>query len=224
MVNHERCCKENPDKQLKLFRKITIEKRLTTFRRNQQLHLHKIPVHSIHQCRFCKKQWLTTDGGCRLHELYCQSNPEHIPNSWKGQHHTQESKQKIAKSQQKAHSEGRNSSWIGRRKLSYAEQSWYNILVKEFGDNSFRNNFYVKECHYWLDFAWPEKMIYFEVDGRTHQTIEGKRRDIIRTERLSEFGWKLIGRCNWSEYQKMTYEDKQKFVQNIIQQVKQSYN
>lgn len=140
--------------------------------------------------------------------------------SFLGKHHTEETKKRISIGQKKAHAEGRTNSWIGRRKRSYAEQSWYNIFLNELGNGLFENNYFVKECHYWLDFAWPEKKIYFEVDGKTHFTNEGIKKDKIRTERLANAGWKLIGRCNWSEYQKLSFEEKESFVQSILSQIK----
>lgn len=139
---------------------------------------------------------------------------------WLGKHHSEESKHKISEGQKLAHKEGRNSSWIGRRKLSYAEQSWFNIFLNEFGEQNFINNFYVKDCNYWLDFAWPKKKIYFEVDGKSHFTKEGIEHDKIRTEKLSKVGWTLIGRCNWSEYQKLSIEDKEAFVKEIVSKIK----
>lgn len=133
---------------------------------------------------------------------------------------TDEEKRKISESMKRAHAEGRASSWIGRRKLSYAEQSWYNIFTKDLGEGSFKNNFFVKP--YWLDFAWPDKKIYFEVDGRTHYTKEGLEHDRKRTDLLKEQGWMLIGRCNWSSYKKLSDNDKQKYVQNIEHSIKTS--
>lgn len=141
-------------------------------------------------------------------------------NPFKGKHHSEETKKRISNAMLKAHAEGRASSWIGKRKLSYAEQSWFNIFINEFGKQTFINNYYVKECHYWLDFAWPEKRIYFEVDGRFHYTKEGIEYDTIRTQKLLENGWTLIGRCNWPEYQKLSKEEKNLFVKSIISKIK----
>lgn len=220
--NHECRCKENPNRLDMRKGSRWSMKRLASFMKNRANHSRAQFVYTIHICSFCGKQWSTTVAGHYQHERHCEKNPNRVPGTWKGRHHTEEQRKRIAASQRKAHAEGRNSSWIGRRKLSYAEQSWFNILTNELGEKTFENNYYVGECHYWLDFAWPEKKIYFEVDGVTHYTEEGKKHDAIRTERLNELGWRLIGRCNWSEYQKMSFEGKRSFVQDIIQKIQQS--
>lgn len=181
----------------------------------------------INHPQFANKGWakcLTKDT-CKsisnaVNKLHQRYETGDLINPFKGKYHSDEVKQKISESMRKAHFEGRASTWIGRRKKSYAEQSWFNIFEKEFGINGFRNNYY-PHCHgYWLDFAWPEKKIYFEVDGETHFTNEGIEKDKIRTERLAEAGWKLIGRCNWSEYQKLSFEEKEKFVKSILSQLR----
>ena len=135
---------------------------------------------------------------------------------FQGHHHDAITKEKISNSMKLAHQEGRASSWIGRRTLSFAENSWLHI----FQNNQLepKQNYYVKP--YWLDFAWPDKQIYFEVDGKTHDTDAGKQHDEIRTKKLTELGWTLIGRCKWSEYKKMSYEQRVEYVSSIIMKIK----
>ena len=189
-----------------------------------KLKEHRTIVHP----EICKMGWskgLTKETDSRI--KWGNTYSERVKNgqiklAWKGKHHSEETKQKISEGQKLAHKEGRNTSWIGRRKLSYAEQSWFNIFISEFGTQTFINNYYVEGCHYWLDFAWPEKKIYFEVDGKTHLTKEGIEHDKIRTEILNANGWKLIGRCVWPEYQKLSFEDKTKFVQSIVNLIKEN--
>lgn len=166
-------------------------------------------------CSFCGKK---CKRNCNLtvHERHCLKNPDRIPG--KSHLQTDDIKCKISNSMKKAHEMGIASSWIGRRKRSYAEQSWYNIFVNF--NIEFENNYYVKP--YWLDFAWPDKKIYFEVDGQTHFTSEGYEHDNIRTLFLESIGWKLIGRCNWAEYQKLSYLDKQKYINLILNYIKTS--
>lgn len=139
-------------------------------------------------------------------------------NSMYGKYHTDLAKQKISQGMILAHKEGRASSWIGRRKRSYAEQSWFDIFTR--ANIKFENNYFVQP--YWLDFAWPEKKLYFEVDGKTHLTTEGVEHDNKRTEFLKESGWTLIGRCNWSEYQRMSDEQRQIYVDSILVNIKGS--
>lgn len=217
LINHERLCKQNPNRpNLEVWKK----KFLETFSKNKENHLKTQFIRNKCICPFCEKELLTTKTGFCQHKIHCKKNPNYKPGSFLEKHHTEETKRKISLSQKQAHIEGRTSSWIGRRKRSYAEQSWFNIFSKEFGEENFKNNFFVNECHYWLDFAWPEKKIYFEVDGKIHFTNEGIEKDKIRTERLANAGWKLIGRCNWSEYQKLSFEEKEKFVESIVSQIK----
>ena len=164
-------------------------------------------------CDFCGKTFYTTKATFINHiKHFCKENPNvvHLNNSHP---HTDESKKRISEGMKKAHAEGRACEWIGRRVRSYAEQSWYNIFTRDFGEGTFENNFHVKK--YFLDFAWPEKRIYFEVDGRTHYTEKGIKYDEKRTEFLRNEGWKLVGRCNWSEYQKLSFKDKEVYVKNI---------
>lgn len=192
------------------------------FGRNACLR-HKREEHNIKKgqqprikccCSFCKKEFNTRASKNR-HENYCSKNPN--AKILKGHPISEEVKDKISSGMKKAHKEGRAGEWIGRKTRSYAEQSWYNIFAKDFGEKSFANNFNVKK--YFLDFAWPEKRVYFEVDGRTHFTEEGKLHDQERTEFLKNEGWVLIGRCNWSEYQKLSKVERKKYVQEIEQKI-----
>lgn len=161
-------------------------------------------------CDFCKRPFNRL-ASKRLHEKYCDNNPNKI--DCVGHKVSDETKAKISSGMKTAHKEGRANEWQGRRERSYAEQSWYNIFSNDLGQKTFVNNLFVKK--YWLDFAWPDKKIYFEVDGRTHFTEEGVQHDIERTEFLKKEGWTLIGRCNWSEYQKLSRIEREKYVQDI---------
>lgn len=184
---------------------------------------HKKLVHNIKKgqvpkvlcsCSFCKRNFEYISSK-KTHEKYCIQNPNAI---LAPKHKVSEkTKKKISEGMKMAHKEGRANEWQGRRYRSYAEQSWYNIFTNDLGKGTFINNFFVKK--YWLDFAWPDKKIYFEVDGRTHFTEEGIQHDVERTEFLLEEGWTLIGRCNWSEYQKLSRIEKEKYVLNIEQKI-----
>lgn len=174
----------------------------------------KQPI-TLCNCKYCNREF-NRKNAKTIHEKYCENNPN--KEVCIGHKVSNETKKKISKGMKKAHAEGRANGWYGRRERSYAEQSWYNIFANDFGLETFANNYFVKR--YWLDFAWPDKKIYFEVDGRTHFTEEGKKHDSIREQLLSEEGWTLIGRCNWSEYQKFSREEKEKYVQEIEQKIK----
>lgn len=193
------------------------------FTSREKCYVHKRGAHNITKgaqpkrecfCNFCKRSFNRL-APKRLHEKYCDNNPNKV----KCVSHklSEETKAKISAGMKKAHKEGRANEWQGRRGRSYAEQSWYNIFSNDLGEKTFVNNLFVKK--YWLDFAWPDKKIYFEVDGRTHFTEEGIQHDIERTEFLKKEGWTLIGRCNWSEYQKLSRSEREMYVQLIEQKI-----
>lgn len=166
-------------------------------------------------CQFCGHKSFSRKSDKSLHENVCKMNPNRTERL--GHKVSEETKIKISESMKLAHKEGRANTWKGRSERSYAEQSWYNIFANDLGEKTFVNNYFV--IKYWLDFAWPDKKLYFEVDGRTHFTEDGIKHDQERTAFLKKEGWTLIGRCNWSEYQKLSKEEKEKFVQNIEQKI-----
>ena len=221
--NHERLCKKNPNRQSTSFNR-TPESEQMRLQNLRIANKNKDFSKSLCICQFCKKEWTTTKTGWRVHELHCYSNPNRKEGSFKGHKRSDEEKRKISEGQKLAHKEGRNSPWIGRRKRSYAEQSWYNIFTEKLGKGSFENNYVVPKENscYFLDFAWPTKKLYFEVDGETHYTQDGLEHDKLRTAFLEKEGWKLVGRCRWSEYQKLSFEEKEVFVNSIIKQLQVS--
>lgn len=180
--------------------------------------------HQLFVCKFCHKEWITTKSAYTLHENCCEFNPNRYIRRNFGTHRTTEEKKKISEGQKLAHKEGRNSSWIGRRKRSYAEEYWYNVFINTLGESNFENNYPVKNNNssYFLDFAWPERKIYFEVDGESHYSELGVQKDEKRTKFLESMGWTLIGRCRWSKFQKLTTSDKETYINHIIKQVKEN--
>lgn len=203
--NHPASCKEAIRNSIKM-RKLRGDYSRTNFR-----------------CRFCGETLSTTSFGIKNHELHCKSNPQRKSGSFFGHTQNDETRKRISVGMKIAHSDGRASSWIGRRKRSYAEQSWFNIFKKAFDLPEFHNNFFVKEFHYWLDFAWPEKKIYFEVDGETHKTKDGLQHDIKRTNDLASIGWELIGRCDWGQYQKLSFDKKKEFVDSVLEKINRRF-
>lgn len=141
-----------------------------------------------------------------------------IVNHNKGKHLTEEQKQLISKSRKQYlkehpdkipfllnhHSKGD----------SYPEKYFKDILIKQNID--FKQNYYSNG--YFLDFAIPEKKIYFEVDGEQHYNgIELKERDIIRNKKLEDNGWKLIKRVRWSSFQKLNEIERNDFINELLQ-------
>ena len=97
-------------------------------------------------------------------------------------------------------------------KTSYAEEYFATIFTNA------KRNYHVDR--YFLDFAWPEKMIYIEVDGEQHYTEEKViNHDIIRTERLKNLGWTLLTRIRWSIFKKLREDEKRSYVSQLCEKI-----
>ena len=121
--------------------------------------------------------------------------------------HSERSKHLIKESQQRNYENcSRWFTQIENRK-SYAEQYFEHIFP------SAKRNYHVNK--YFLDFAWPEKMIYFEVDGEQHYSESGIAHDTKRTEVLKSLGWRIISRCRWSHFKSLCEKEKQCYV-NVL--------
>ena len=97
---------------------------------------------------------------------------------------------------------------------SYAEQYFDKIFIDS------KRNYHVDR--YFLDYAWPETKTYIEVDGEQHYTEKGLAHDKERTEILENLGWKCIKRIRWSEYQKLSREEKEKFLSTFRHSMRQN--
>ena len=153
-------------------------------------------------CRFCgtifKKQ-----SGLTLHEKTCIENPNKI--KIKGHKTSDETKKKLSEIAIK-NMRGTHTNWLNKKK-SYAEEYFDKIFST--AEKQYRVNRFI------LDYAWPEKKIYIEVDGEQHYTEEGLNHDKIRTEILLEEGWVCVKRIRWSNFQKLTRKEKEEFIKNL---------
>ena len=124
---------------------------------------------------------------------------------------SEETKRKISKSL-KHHYQGK-SIWhtAYTHRQSYPER----YFSKIFSDAE--RNYHVDR--YFLDFAWPDKRIYIEIDGEQHYTEEGLKHDEERTARLNSYGWTLVRRIRWSEYQSLDKADKRVLVNELLDKV-----
>lgn len=105
--------------------------------------------------------------------------------------------------------------WNGySRKLSYAEQYFYDIVSKQCAGVNWKNN--LRVSYYRLDFANLDTKVYFEVDGEQHYDEYGLYHDSQRTARLEALGWKLIGRVRWKYFTRLTDDEKDKYVNEIL--------
>lgn len=143
-------------------------------------------------CKFCGKEWLTTKSGFVNHEKHCPKNKDATP--WKGHGVSEETRKKISEGLKKAIKEGRATGWHKRKAgtRSYPEKWMASIIENEFSDKD-----YVDELHvgkYRLDFAWPKKMLYIEIDGKQHE--ERKDKDLEKDNFCKSLGWKVL-RMPW---------------------------
>lgn len=68
---------------------------------------------------------------------------------------------------------------------------------------------------YTLDFAWPDRKIYLEIDGNQHKLDWMVEHDRVRTEFLSELGWCCVQRVDWEQYQKLNKREKHNYLMDL---------
>jgi very-short-patch-repair endonuclease len=148
----------------------------------------------IFYCQFCKSFSSTTRSGIHYHENRCIANPNR--KITKGHPVSEETKKKISSGMKKAHKEGKHNGWANTRKnqygMSYPEKWFSEVIKNNFVDKDYEYNLPVG--HYKLDFAWPKKMLYIEIDGSQHKLF--RERDQKRDEFLRSLGWKCL-RLDW---------------------------
>lgn len=154
------------------------------------------------KCKFCDKIF-KYQNGLTVHERSCLQNPNRI--SGKSHPLSEETKKKLSEIAIKR-LQGTHCNWLNKPK-SYAEEYFDTIFTT--AQTQYRVNRYV------LDYAWPDTKTYIEVDGEQHYTEKGLEHDRIRTEFLENLGWSCIIRIRWSLYNKLKYEDKIKFIEDI---------
>ena len=188
--NHERLCKENPNRQI-------IKSNFIDY--NQKVKNHEIEKYN--QYTKAKKLGLPKP-------VVSAETREKLSKAAKGRKLSDEQKQKIS-NKQKENYKGK-SRWYTQtqNRLSYAEQYFIPIF-----DNA---SLHYHVNRYFLDFAWPDKKIYIEVDGEQHRRYQRNiEHDKIRTEILNNEGWTLIERIYWPEYVKLNLEERQKYINDI---------
>lgn len=96
-------------------------------------------------------------------------------------------------------------------KESYPEKYFAELFQKE----NITVERYLPVSIYELDFCIPDKKINIEIDGNQHYTVDIiAESDIRRNAFLSDKGWDTI-RIKWSDYQKMDYEGKAKYISEL---------
>jgi very-short-patch-repair endonuclease len=141
---------------------------------------------------------------------------------WKGKHLSEETKLKISKSMIKAQKEGRAYN-IGQcrwnNEHSIPEKWLIKVLKNDF--NQIENIDYKTEMSFYryaLDFAWPEKKLCIEIDGKQHLYDEKQiARDKEKDRLLKDDGWKEL-RLKWGYIVKNTQEAL-KIITNFLNEV-----
>lgn len=193
-----------------------------TFRVRRYLEVHKKEVHNVSKshptyekcCPFCKKSWMTTNSGYANHIKNCEMNPNHVSGFRKGKCHSEESKKKISEARKKylnEHPDKVPFKLNHSSKESYPEKYFREWLQKEgiFSEREYQVN------RYTLDFAWPEKGFYLEIDGSQHDLDWMKEHDIERTNFLTEKGWVCIARISWSHFCSFNNDERILFLKNL---------
>lgn len=116
-----------------------------------------------------------------------------------------ETKKKLSDVRKKYIKEHNGIWWNSRSKCkrSYAEEWIKHILETEVKDNTFIEEYHIGR--WFLDFAWPNKMIYIEIDGEQHEWVERKKNDEEKDNYCKELGWKCL-RLKWKDICNNTQE------------------
>lgn len=134
--------------------------------------------------------------------------------SWRGRKHTPEQKEQVARSLRAyylAHPE--SNPWTLPSQYNYAEQVFADAMTQ--ANISFQRQYSI--IGYYLDFAFPNIRSYIEIDGERHYTDPRQvRHDKIRTEALANAGWRLICRIRWKVFRKLTPVQKQRFLDCLM--------
>ena len=174
--NHERLCKENPNRQESYF---VIYNRSDAPKTNQYIKARQLGLP-------LPKYEISEETRKKLSE----NNPSHRP----------EVRQKISESMKKAHAEKRAHN-IGEcrwnNEPSYPEQWMMRVI-----DNEGINPDYKREYPFHkfsLDFAWVDIKKVIEIDGDQHERDEvQKQRDIEKDKLLKDEGWSEL-RIRWKD-------------------------
>lgn len=172
-----------------------------TDRRGSQVH-HKF----LFECAYCHKQWETTIEGLKTHERYCIENPNRSePHS----HPVSDDIRKRISEKQKENYKGKSRFNIDRSKEPYSEKYFREWLEKE--NIEYKKNFHVDR--FFLDFAFPDKKLYFEVNGEQHyrKMYNGRdyqEHDKERFDILSKLGWTCIATIRWSEFRALSVSER----------------
>lgn len=167
-------------------------------------------------CPICKKEFETQLGFCR-EKTTCSIA---CSNSFQPKQSSDESKKKTSDSLKLAIAEGRHKIWIVRYKAtrSYPERYIESILEEELG--IIKNKNYIpefKQGRWFIDFAFFDKKIALEIDGKQHEYPERKASDIEKDKFLVDQGWS-VNRIKWKGVK--TKDDREAIISTLKQILK----
>jgi len=99
---------------------------------------------------------------------------------------------------------------------SYPERYFKEIFKNN--NISYEQNYH--ELSYFLDFAWPSKKCYLEIDGEQHYKDEHIiNHDKLRDSKLKEIGWICIDRLRWTWYKSLSKLERESYIKNLISKI-----
>lgn len=212
---HKRGCSKNPSPQTKskdggwccrvCHNYFRTRKELQVHRQEAN-HTKAVKSRSIYECKFCHKIWETTKEGGSCHERYCIDNPNRVVQ--KPHIISEDTRRRIAE-KQKNNYKGRACFNINRGQEPYSEKYFREWLEKEHIE--YKKNYHVDR--FFLDFAFPDKQIYFEINGeqhyrkmyngRDHQEYDKERESILLAQ-----GWRCIAHIRWSKFCALSIDER----------------
>lgn len=186
------------------------------FETRRKLQQHNKQVHPV--LDGCKNQFTRAKLLGLEKPTVSKETRQKIGLAHKGLKHSDESKKKTSETMKRKIEEGsfvvpykRNHS----SKVSYPEK----YFMEVFKELPIEYNYQVGL--YQLDFAIPVKKVYVEIDGEQHyvdRTIV--EHDKKRTEKLNALGWICLRRIRWSEYQKLSQNEKADYCNELVNELR----
>lgn len=189
--NHERLCKENPNRQYTPFHNQDFQEK---YRENHYTKAKRLNLPKP--------------------EPYNKGKP----GTMLGKTHSEETKQKISKARIKYLNENPDKvpyKLNHSSKESYPEKYFRELFEKE----GLNLNKQYSVGIYSLDFALVENKIDIEIDGDQHyldpKIVEIDKR---RNDYLTSLGWKII-RVKWSDYKKLIDKEKKQYIIKLLNEI-----
>ena len=197
LCNHERQCKNNPNRQEVSSFAVFNEKVKRGEARVWNAGLTKDTDERVRKSAESINKYYETHAG-----------------SWTGRTHTEEQKQKISQSRKQYLLE--HPDQVPYLLNHSSQESYPEIYFTELFENEkihLHKEYYC--LGYFLDFCDPIKKIDIEIDGEQHY-VDAKmvEHDKIRNAVLEEAGWTVF-RVRWAEYKAMTEEHKYTIINQI---------